>query len=93
MTSNDDKHDQDLRVPILTKLFRNDLWGKSYTTIQNSLSKIPNHDKGKGKEEIDKMEQDGLVQIHKGGECISLNTSAKKEIEDLLEDHLPDFYF
>lgn len=91
MTS--EKPDQNIRIPILTKLFRNDFWGASYTTVKNCLSKIPKHDHGKAKKEMDDMNKDGLIQFHKRKKCVSLNPSAKDEIEEKLRDHLPDFYF
>lgn len=93
MSGEDTDDDQGLRVPILTKLFRRDLWGKSYTTIENALKKLPVHRHGEAKEEVQEMRQDGLVILHKGGKCVSLNPSAKEEIESILKDHLPDYFF
>ena len=88
-----DEKDQNLVIPILSKLYRRSLWGKSYTTIENSLSKIPKHNRGKAEEILEELIKEGLLQLHKGGSCVSLNPSAKQEIEDRLEDHLPDYLF
>jgi len=85
------KKDQNLRISILSKLYRRSLWGKSYTTLENSLSKIPNHNKGKAKEVLEELRKEGLVQFHKRGSCVSLNPNAKEKIEDILQDHLPDY--
>jgi len=86
-----DSSDQDLRIPILTKLYRRSLWGKSYTTVENSLSKIPKHDRGRAKEVLEEMNQEGLIRFHKGGNCVSLNPNSKEKIENILGGHLPDY--
>lgn len=85
--------DSNYRILILSKLYRRDLWGKSYTTVENSLSKLPKHERGKGKEELEEMQKDGIVLFHKRENCVSLNPSAKEQIEDTLQGHLPDYLF
>lgn len=82
---------QDLIIPILSKLYRRKLWGKSYTTIENSLSKIPKHNRGKAKEALENLRKEDLVLFHKRKSCVSLNPDRKNEIEQILEDHLPDY--
>lgn len=56
-----DKKDQKLTIAILSKLYRRSLWGKSYTTIENSLSKIPNHKRGQTEEKIEELRKQGLL--------------------------------
>ncbi|MDY6788780.1 MAG: hypothetical protein SVV03_02345 [Candidatus Nanohaloarchaea archaeon] len=84
----------EMKVSIAAKLWRNKFFGKSYTTIENALSKIPKHDRGKGKKAIDEMYKEGFLEYHKNREmpeCVSTNLNSIERVKKLLKGSLPDF--
>ncbi len=87
----DEEPQQNFKKAILSKLWRRGVFGGRYIPIEKALSKIPRHDWDKAKDVIEEMHREGLVQLHKNKDCISINPPNKDEVKKLLEGHLPDF--
>jgi len=59
----------------------------SYKTVGDTVSKLPGREKKNALEILDEMVNEGWAEYHKGGECISLNSSKRSEIREFLEEN------
>jgi hypothetical protein len=80
------------KIAILAKLARHRRIGMNYTPIENTLSKLPAHARGDIQAIIEEMHKDGIIEFHKGKECISLNPAALEEITAILDGEIPPYY-
>lgn len=79
------------KIAILSKLGRKRKIGMDYIPKENAFSKIPGHARGNLDDILDEMHRDGLIEYHKGKNCISINRNAVSEVVDLIEDEVPDY--
>ena len=86
-----EKPDQELRKAILAKLWRRGVFGGRYIPVEKALSKIPRHEWDRARENIDQMHKNGLIEFHKGKDCISINPSNKDEVKKVLKGYFPDY--
>ncbi len=82
---------RELKVAIASKLWRNKFFGDSYTTVENALSKIPQHDRGRGRDAIEEMTKFGLLEYHKNRKCVSISMQGINRVRKILRGVLPDF--
>lgn len=73
-------------IYIIRKLYGWNKIGEKYTNIHNVLRALPPKHRSKTilKGCIKELRNEGLVIIHKKGECISLNKHELGRIEDLI---------
>ena len=79
-----------IMLSIITKLVRRDLYGNSYTPLDNVLGGIAKHDRGYVDDVVKELEKEKLIILHKNRSCISLNTEKKKEIGDFVSKYAPE---
>jgi len=75
------------KAALIEGMVRRRQWRMSYKTIEHTVSKLPNREKQKAKEILDRMVKQGWAEYHKNQECISLNSSKKKDIKKFLKDN------
>lgn len=83
--------DDQIKAEILNKLYRRGCWGKRYfpvDTLVNWMGKQVKDDGKKIRRVINKLRQQGLVQLHKGGKTISLNPNRMREIFEFIDSYL-----
>mgnify|MGYP006305298961 CR=1 FL=1 len=59
----------------------------SYKTVEDTVSKLPGREKKNALEILDELVNEGWAEYHKGGKCISLNSSKRAEIREFLEEN------
>ena len=79
------------KIAILAKLSRKTKIGMDYIPKQKAYSKIPRHARGDLDDILDEMHREGLIEYHKGKNCISINPSSISEVSDLIKDEVPDY--
>jgi len=79
------------KVAILSKLGRKRKIGMDYIPKEKAFSLIPGHARGDLDDILDEMYKDGLIEYHKGKNCISINRNFIPEVTELIEDEVPDY--
>lgn len=79
------------KIAILSKLARKRKIGMDYVPKKKAFSKIPGHARGDLDDILDEMHREGLIEYHKGKNCISINTKSVSKVVDLIEDEVPNY--
>lgn len=79
------------KIAILAKLGRKRKIGMDYIPKEKAFSKIPGHARGNLDAILDEMHGDGLIEYHKGENCISINPGSVPEVVDLIEEEVPKY--
>lgn len=79
-----------IMLSIVAKLVRRDLYGNSYTPIDNVFGGIAKHDRGYADDVIKELDKEKLILLHKNRSCISLNAEKKKEIGEFISKYAPE---
>ena len=83
MTENRDW--QFFKYKILWNLASSRKWGRAYSRVENVSSGLPGDQIGSCRGVIEDLLKEGLLILHKKGECVSLNHRRKGEILTFLE--------
>lgn len=79
------------KIAILSKLARKTKISKDYIPKEKAFSKIPGHARGDLDDILNEMHRDGLIEYHKGKNCISINRNSVPEVAEIIEDEVPDY--
>lgn len=79
------------KVAVLSKLARRTKIGMSYIPREKAYSKIPQHARGGMEDVLDELRQEGLLEFHKNGRCISLNPRSLDRVSEILEGEVPGY--
>ncbi|PSG98538.1 MAG: hypothetical protein BRC29_00235 [Nanohaloarchaea archaeon SW_7_43_1] len=88
---NDSLDREGKKIAILAKLGRKTKIGMDYIPKEKAYSRIPGHARGELEGILDEMHKDGLIEYHKGKNCISINPNSISEVVDLIEDEVPSY--
>ncbi|MFB6208900.1 MAG: hypothetical protein ABEJ56_02045 [Candidatus Nanohaloarchaea archaeon] len=78
-------------ISVLAKLWRRNLFGGKYEPLEKLMSDIPKENRNKAGKAFDNLHKDGLILLHKGGKCASINTKYKKKVRKILKGEIPDY--
>lgn len=84
-----DMEKKEIQAEVLWKLKRRKCWGRKYLPVDSLVSWIGNLVKDNGKSvrrAIEDLIKKGILIPHKKGDTVSLNTRAKKEIYQILNE-------
>lgn len=79
--------DKKQKAALIEGMVRNNQWRMNYRLIENTVSKLPNREKKQALQIIDNLVSEGWAEYHKNGECVSLNSSKRREIREFLEEY------
>jgi hypothetical protein len=79
------------KIAILSKLARKTKIGMDYIPKEKAFSKIPGHARGDLDDILNEMHREGLIEYHKGKNCISINPNSVSEVVELIEDEVPQY--
>jgi hypothetical protein len=75
------------KAAIIEGMVRRRQWSMSYKTVEDTVSRLPNREKKKAIDIIDELVNQGWMEYHKAGECVSLRSSERSEIREFLEEY------
>ncbi|MCJ7450806.1 MAG: hypothetical protein MUP58_03640 [Candidatus Nanohaloarchaeota archaeon QJJ-9] len=88
------KHpDRKKKKNMLAKLVRRGKVGEHYTPREKIYSGIPKEERGNLELLLDEMHQAGLIEYHKGKNCVSINRWNKDKVKKVLKGKVPDYYW
>lgn len=79
------------KVAILSKLARKTKIGMDYMPKEKAYSKIPSHARGNLDEVLEEMHREGLIEYHKGKNCISLNPKTISKTVEKIKEEVPSY--
>lgn len=79
------------KIAVLSKLARRNKIGMNYIPKEKAFSKIPQHARGNLKDILDELHGNGLIEYHKGKNCISLNPKSIDNVTEKIQDEVPDY--
>jgi hypothetical protein len=88
---NDSPDREGKKISVLSKLARKRKIGMNYIPKEKAFSKIPSHARGSLDDILDEMHKDGLIEYHKGKNCISLNPKSVSDVIEIIEEEVPNY--
>lgn len=79
------------KIAILSKLARKTKIGMDYIPKEKAFSKIPSHARGNLDTVLEELHRNGLIEYHKGKNCISLNPKAIPQSVEKIQDEVPSY--
>ncbi|MFB6099957.1 MAG: hypothetical protein ABEK16_01670 [Candidatus Nanohalobium sp.] len=79
------------KIAILAKLARRNKIGMNYIPKEKAFSNIPSHARGDLDDILDELHGNGLIEYHKGKNCISLNPKSIDEVVERIEEEIPNY--